>query len=231
MLPARGSPYLARMSAICWSAVVICVILHQRSALFSEPCSHFVLTFGTADRPGSPQCVRAEILNLGCVQSLSYGAQQHRSLRGLVWRPAERHQAGPCISAHLIPPRGRKLRQALLGLRAPHQRAPHPATRAQAAPSSAGSPRSASARTSSRHAGASCAKLCWVSALRISAHLIPPRGRKLRQALLGLRAPHQRAPHPATRAQAAPSSAGSPRSASARTSSRHAGASCAKLCW
>src|SRR3954464_11304167 len=122
MLPARGSPYWARMSAICWSAVLICVILHQRSALLSEPCSCFVLTSGTADRPGATQCVRSEILNLGCVQSLSSGAQQHRSLGGLFGCPAERDQAVLGVSAHLIPPRGRKL-----------------------------------------------PKLCWVSALRISA--------------------------------------------------------------
>src|SRR3954470_18235336 len=122
MFPAMGSPYWARMSAICWSAVLICVILHQRSALSSEPCSCFVLTSGTADRPGATQCVRSEILNVGCVQSLSSGAQQHRSLGGLFGCPAERDQAVLGVSAHLIPPHGRKLRQALLGLRAPHQR-------------------------------------------------------------------------------------------------------------
>src|SRR4051794_8856568 len=122
MFPAMGSPYWARMSAICWSAVLICVILHQRSALFSAPCSCFVLTSGTADRPGATQCVRSEILNLGCVQRLSSGAQQHRSLGGLFGCPAERDQAVLGVSAYLIPPRGRNLRQALLCLRVSHQR-------------------------------------------------------------------------------------------------------------
>src|SRR3954465_15730231 len=43
MFPAIGSPYLTRMSAICWSAVLIPVILYQRSAVLAESCSRFVL--------------------------------------------------------------------------------------------------------------------------------------------------------------------------------------------
>src|SRR4029078_9511320 len=44
------------------------------------------------------------------------------TLCGLLGCPAERDQAVLSVGAHLIPPRGRKVRHALLGLCAPHQR-------------------------------------------------------------------------------------------------------------
>src|SRR3954452_3391101 len=62
MFPAMGSPYLARMSAICWSAVFIPVILYQRSAPLARLCSCFVLTSGTAARPGTTR--ENDVVNL-----------------------------------------------------------------------------------------------------------------------------------------------------------------------
>src|SRR3954452_16184196 len=110
MFPAMGSPYLARMSAICWSAVFIPGILHQRSAVLAQPCSRFVLTSGTAARPGATS------------MNQKSSTRTAVTLCGLLGCPTECDQAVLRVGAHFVPPRGGKLRQALLGLCAPHQR-------------------------------------------------------------------------------------------------------------
>src|SRR6188472_218122 len=91
MFPAIGSPYVARMSAICWSAVLIPGILHQRSAVLAEPCSRFVLN---PERPLVK--VQPDWLDQKSrtVATTSGSAQMRSdpSLRGLFGCPAERDQ-------------------------------------------------------------------------------------------------------------------------------------------